>query len=272
MKKLLMLITVLLLLAGCSAKKETVLKEETKNETKTESLSPVTVNDPLQELYGTWRTSGVSVNGARFTMEQIIAMGGKKEVDAILILREDGTLSIYIAGDDARHESVWQAGEDGNSVIIEGQTMPVADGELTMEFEDASLHMEKISERQDEAIIDELLQAESGEPVVKDADKEEEIKEEDSEAVSSDLIRPEMKEAIDAYEDFVDEYIAFMEKYGDSDGNDLSLLLDYTNFMSKLTDYTDKMEKMEDDMTDAEMVYYLEVMNHCNEKIIKAAY
>ena len=122
------------------------------------------------------------------------------------------------------------------------------------------------------AIIDELLQAESGEPVVKDTDKAEEIKEEDSEVVSSDLIRPEMKEAIDAYEDFVDEYIAFMEKYGDSDGNDLSLLLDYTNFMSKLTDYTDKMEKMEDDMTDAEMVYYLEVMNRCNEKIIKAAY
>ena len=81
-----------------------------------------------------------------------------------------------------------------------------------------------------------------------------------------------MKEAIDAYEDFVDEYIAFMEKYEDSDGSDLSLLLDYTNFMSKLTDYTDKMEKMEDDMTDAETIYYLEVMNRCNEKIIKAAY
>lgn len=270
MKKLLMLMTVLLLLAGCSAKKETVLREETKTETETESLSPVTVNGPLQELYGTWRTSGVSVNGARFTMEQIIAMGGKKEVDAILILREDGTLSIYIAGDDARHESVWQAGDDGDSVIIEGQTMPVAEGELTMEFEDASLHMEKISERQDEAIIDELLQAEAQEAVEEDI--QEENIEEENEEVSSDLIRPEMKEAIDAYEDFVDEYIAFMEKYEDSDGSDLSLLLDYTNFMSKLTDYTDKMEKMEDDMTDAEMVYYLEVMNRCNEKIIKAAY
>ncbi|MCR4632544.1 MAG: hypothetical protein K5648_00285 [Erysipelotrichaceae bacterium] len=271
MKKLFTLLAVLLLLAGCSAKKETAVKEETKEETKTESASPAAVNDPLPDLYGTWRTAAVSVNGARFTMDQIIAMGEKGSVDAILVLREDGTLSIYIANDGSRYGSTWQAGADGNSVIIEGREMPLSEGELILQFQDGNVHMEKISERQDEAIIDELLEAETQEPAEEDT-KEVEPEEETKEEPSSDLIRPETKEAIDAYEDFVDEYIAFMEKYEDSDGSDLSLLIDYTNFMTKLTDYTDKMEKMEDDMTEAEMVYYLEVMNRCNEKIIKAAY
>ena len=66
-----------------------------------------------------------------------------------------------------------------------------------------------------------------------------------------------------------DEYIAFMKKYEDSDGTDLSILLDYTKFMTNLTEYTDKMESLEDDMTVAETFYYIEVMNRCNEKMMK---
>lgn len=60
-----------------------------------------------------------------------------------------------------------------------------------------------------------------------------------------------------------------MKKYEDSDGTDLSILLDYTKFMTNLTEYTDKIESLEDDMTDAETFYYIEVMNRCNEKMMK---
>ena len=60
------------------------------------------------------------------------------------------------------------------------------------------------------------------------------------------------------------------QKYSESDGADLSILTDYVTFMSKLEDYSDKMEAMENDLTDAEYWYYIEVLNRCNEKILKA--
>ena len=62
-----------------------------------------------------------------------------------------------------------------------------------------------------------------------------------------------------------------MKKYSESDGTDLSILTDYFTFMSKLENYSDKMDAMEDDLTDAEYWYYIEVLNRCNEKMLKAA-
>ena len=86
---------------------------------------------------------------------------------------------------------------------------------------------------------------------------------------SSDAIRPEIKEAIDAYEAFIDEYVAFMEKYESSD-NDTSLLMDYLNFMSKISDYEKKMDQLEKDLNDAEAVYFTEVMLRCDKKLLEA--
>ncbi len=89
------------------------------------------------------------------------------------------------------------------------------------------------------------------------------------EEVSEQTIRPEVKEAIDAYEKFIDEYIAFMEKYEESDGSDLGMLMEYMTFISDLEEYLEKMDDLENDLTDAESWYFLEVMNRCNEKIYK---
>lgn len=82
-------------------------------------------------------------------------------------------------------------------------------------------------------------------------------------------IRSEIKEAIDAYEAFIDEYIAFMKKYSDSD-NDLSMLADYMSFMNKLTEYERKMDALEKDLNDAELIYFYEVVNRCNLKLLES--
>lgn len=94
---------------------------------------------------------------------------------------------------------------------------------------------------------------------------------EDTETSGNNLVdgmRPEFKEAMDSYEDFFDEYCNFMKKYSES-SDDLSLLADYTNYMSKYADTMAKLDALEnEDLNDAEMKYYIEVMNRINEKLL----
>ena len=82
-------------------------------------------------------------------------------------------------------------------------------------------------------------------------------------------IRPEIKEAIDAYESFIDEYIAFMKTYAESE-NSLALLADYVKFAAKLEEYDHKMDKLEEELTDEEDIYFLEVLNRCNVKLLES--
>lgn len=85
-----------------------------------------------------------------------------------------------------------------------------------------------------------------------------------------DGMRPEFKEALDSYEDFFDEYCAFMKKFNESP-DDLSLLGDYTEYLTQYTETMEKMEALDDGaMNDAELKYYLEVTNRINEKLLDA--
>lgn len=85
-------------------------------------------------------------------------------------------------------------------------------------------------------------------------------------------MRPEFKEAMDSYEAFFDEYCAFMEKYIASDGSDVSLSLDYANYMSKYAEMMADFEAWEDEeMNDAETAYYIQVQTRINEKLLEVA-
>lgn len=87
---------------------------------------------------------------------------------------------------------------------------------------------------------------------------------------SDSIIRPEIKEAIDSYESFVDEYIAFLKKMDDN-SEDMNVLMDYMNYLQKLTEYEEKFTKLEnEDMTAAESLYYSEVAVRCNQKMLAA--
>lgn len=82
-------------------------------------------------------------------------------------------------------------------------------------------------------------------------------------------MRKNFKEAMDSYEAFIDEYVAFMEKYKDSDGTDPSMLTDYAKYVSKYTEMAENFSKWEDeDMNAAETAYYIEVQARVSKKLI----
>lgn len=84
-------------------------------------------------------------------------------------------------------------------------------------------------------------------------------------------IRPEFKEAIDSYEKFFDKYCSFMKKYKESP-DDLSLLADYTQYLTQYSETMEKMDALDDgDLNDAETKYYIEVTARINQKLIEAA-
>lgn len=87
-----------------------------------------------------------------------------------------------------------------------------------------------------------------------------------------DGMRPDFKKAMDSYEDFFDEYVAFMKKYAASDGSDLTLLTDYVAYMSKYADMMADLEAWDStDMNTAETAYYIEVQSRINQKLLEVA-
>lgn len=98
-------------------------------------------------------------------------------------------------------------------------------------------------------------------------DKKKEVKNSDN----SDEIRPDFKAAMDSYEDFMDEYVAFMKKYSENP-SDLDLLTDYAKFMSEYADFVADFEKWEDaDLNTAETKYYIEVQSRVSQKLLEVA-
>lgn len=84
-------------------------------------------------------------------------------------------------------------------------------------------------------------------------------------------IREEFKEAMDSYESFVNDYVEFMKKYKENP-DDLSLLSDYTGYLSKYTDLTQKFDAWEsEDLTSEELAYYIDVQASATKKLLEVA-
>ena len=89
----------------------------------------------------------------------------------------------------------------------------------------------------------------------------------DTEEISKDF-----KEAMDSYEEFFDEYVAFMKKYKDSNGTDLSLLSDYSNYLTKYTNLMKEFEEWEEkELNVAETTYYIQVQSRITQKLLEVA-
>ena len=85
----------------------------------------------------------------------------------------------------------------------------------------------------------------------------------------ADGISPELKAFLESYESFMDEYCSFMETYNSSDA---AALLKYSALMAKYADFTAKAEEWNSrEMNDAETLYYVQVMNRVNEKLLKVS-
>ena len=89
------------------------------------------------------------------------------------------------------------------------------------------------------------------------------------ETINND-IDAEFKSAMDSYEAFFDEYVAFMKKYSQSNGTDMSLLNDYTTYLSKYADTMTKFEALKEaDLSVAETSYYIEVQSRITKKLLE---
>ncbi len=91
-----------------------------------------------------------------------------------------------------------------------------------------------------------------------------------TEAILASTIRPEVKESIDAYEKFMDDYISFMNNFNSlSEMDAVSLLSDYTKFMADYAINVDKFDALDSDLTEAEEEYYTEVELRVLDKLLK---
>ncbi len=86
----------------------------------------------------------------------------------------------------------------------------------------------------------------------------------------ADGIRPEFKDAMDSYEAFYDEYCNFMKKYLENPA-DVELLAEYADMLERLADMDAKFEAWtNEDLTNEETKYYLEVADRVAKKLIDA--
>ena len=127
--------------------------------------------------------------------------------------------------------------------------------------------VEKAEEESSEESSEEVIEEDSEEEPPEEESSEEESSEE--ETVDQALIRPEIKEAIDSYETFIDEYCEFLETY---DSSDLTMLAKYAELVQKELEMSQKFEALNDaDLTEAEALYYSEVSLRCSQKLLAAA-
>ena len=90
-----------------------------------------------------------------------------------------------------------------------------------------------------------------------------------TEPKGGDSVSTDFKAAMDSYEKFMDEYIAFMKKYNENP-SDIGLLSDYAAYMKKYAEMLDKFEAWEtEDMGAAEAAYYVEVQTRVNKKLLE---
>lgn len=84
-------------------------------------------------------------------------------------------------------------------------------------------------------------------------------------------ISKEFKDAMDSYEQYIDEYIAFMKNYSDNK-SDLSLIKQYATMLQKYQKASNDFDKWNDkDLNKEEQKYYVDVQTRVNKKLANAA-
>lgn len=82
-------------------------------------------------------------------------------------------------------------------------------------------------------------------------------------------IRPEFKEAMDSFEAFFDEYVAFMKAYMDSN-DPLGMMEEYTSMMQQYIETMGELEDInEEELSEEEALYYAEVVLRINQKLLE---
>ena len=108
-------------------------------------------------------------------------------------------------------------------------------------------------------------------------DTSEETDEETEDVVEDDAdgVDPELKKFLESYEAYIDEYIDFMLKMNENP-DDIMLIAEYGDMLVKYAEFAEAVEEYDakydnDEMSDADMKYYIEVMTRIDQKLIDAS-
>lgn len=268
MKKLLLLLLCCLLLVACSSNKKT---KEAESSSTTESSDS---SEEYDEISWPTRGPGSLIPAPSGTLKGEV-YDSSDSFYANIYGVDKATFDSFVSGcEEAGFTEDYI--KDSESYIAYN-----ADGYYLIAGYDKNKNMIDISifapsEESSESSEESTEESETSEPEAEESVEENSEPSEETEkssAVSEDEIRPEVKEAIDSYEAWVDEYVEFLETYTNSDAvSQAKLLADYAEYMGKLVEWEEKMDALdENDLTDAETKYYIEVMNRCNTKLLEAA-
>ena len=82
-------------------------------------------------------------------------------------------------------------------------------------------------------------------------------------------VTPEFKAAMDSYEAFFDEYIAFMQAVREEPGN-LALLLQYAAMLERYTETMEELDAIgEEELSDADSIYYVQTMARIEVELLE---
>lgn len=137
----------------------------------------------------------------------------------------------------------------------DGASDPSSEGADTAQDSNDSAEPETADKASDSS---ETTQAESEEPTEKSSDGNTALGE----------VTPDFKKAMDEYEAFFDEYLAFMEKYEKSSDLSPEMLEDFSTYMERYNQTMEALDAIdEDSLSPADYAYYTEVMLRINKKI-----
>lgn len=235
------------------------------------------VGDPADAFVGYYWAVRANLNGTEYD-EQTMELLRSKGHYVLLTLDEDGTLTIL--GPDVNRTDRWKAtgegvgevGQNGTPIVLEGDRLTLDDGALVFE---------RITEDEYNAALEELAAAtaasEEAEAATTDDAAATDASADDSSAASdepaySDEVSPDFKEAMDAYEAFIDEYVEFMKTYSAADDPTV-LLAEYSDIMTRYAEYMYWIDSIdESELSPADEAYYLEVTGRVTQKLAEVAY
>ena len=92
-------------------------------------------------------------------------------------------------------------------------------------------------------------------------------------AAAENVVRPEVKRFLDAYETCMNEYAEFMKKYLNADPAGMAAMMgDYYKILAAYTEYSEKLDMLdESELTEAELAYYIAVTGRVSQKLLAVA-
>lgn len=220
-----------------------------------EKSSSVTVTKA--DFVGTWDMTKFKSKDQSFNTAQL-QKARSQGSDSYLVLNDDGS-ALIVAGDTVS-DCAWELSADSSVKLSFGQSS------MSGILENDTL---SFKENDDEMAFTrgEARKSLPNENSAKSASSDDSAA--TSESTSDSEVSADLKEMLDSYEAFVDEYVQFMKEYKES-GDATSMLASYSEYMQKYSDFMQKVNSVDtSNLSASDYAYYIEVTSRVSQKLLK---